>query len=247
LIEEHGISTACISLIRPHSERVKSPRSLWVSFELGRPLGVPNDADFQRKVLITLLQLLERPDGPVILDDYPLDAPESDEETAVLSCPVRFDDQATDDSDPLKTRFLREIQAMRPWYDMALEKRGRTSLGGSGIDIDLLGEYIYAYVKGEEPDNPLQDVDPSVSLKLAVEDLKGYYIEAVTAQPGQEDLSSKALKEWLWDKTTAGEVLIELIKTCSRSENEKLKMMGSHFIAPIDVMLKRGVMKPGMM
>lgn len=208
---------------------------------------MPNDTDFQKKVLITLLKLLERPDGPVILDDYPLDAPESDEETAVLSCPVRFDDQTTDDSDPLKTRFLREIQAMRPWYDMALKKRGRTSLGGSGIDIDFLGEYIYAYVKGEEPDNPLQDVDPSVSLKLAVEDLKGYYVEAVTAQPGQENLSSKALKEWLWDKTTAGEVLIELIKTCSQSENEKLKMMGSHFIAPIDVMLNRGVMKPGMM
>jgi hypothetical protein len=208
---------------------------------------VPHDAGFQKKVLITLLRLLERPDGPVILDDYPLDAPESEEETAVLSCPVMFDDQAAGDSDPLKTRFLREIQAMRPWYDMALEKRGRTSLGGSGIDIDLLGEYIYAYVKGEEPDNPLQDVDPSVSLKLAVEDLKGYYIEAVTAQPGQEDLSSKALKEWLWDKTTAGEVLVELIKTCSQSENEKIKMMGAHFIAPIDIMLKRGVMKPGMM
>ncbi|MBN1833335.1 MAG: hypothetical protein JW896_14620 [Deltaproteobacteria bacterium] len=208
---------------------------------------MPHDAGFQKKVLITLLRLLDRPDGPIVLDDYPLDAPESEEETAGLSCPVRFDDQATGASDPLKTRFLREIQAMRPWYDMALEKRGRTSLGGSGVNIDLLGEYIYAYVKGEEPDNPLQDVDPSVSLKLAVEDLKGYYIEAVTAQPGQEDLSSKALKEWLWDKTTAGEVLIELIKTCSQSENEKLKMMGTHFIAPIDVMLKRGVMKPGMM
>ena len=114
------------------------------------------------------------------------------------------------------------------------------------MDIDLLGEYIYAYIKGEEPDNPLQDVDSPVSLKLAVEDLKGYYIEAVTAQPGQENLSSQALKEWFWDKTTAGEVLVELIKTCSQSEDEKLKMMGTHFIAPMDVMLKRGVMKPGM-
>ena len=208
---------------------------------------MPNDPDFQRNVLIALLHLLERQDGPVILEDYPLDAPESDGEPAVLSCPVRFDDQATDDSDPLKTRFLREIQSMRPWYDMALKKRGRTSLGGSGIDIDLLGEYIYAYIKGEEPDNPLQDVESSVSLKLAVEDLKGYYIEAVTAQPGQEDLSSKALKEWFWDTTTAGDVLVELIKTCSQSENEKLKMMGTHFIAPMDVMLKRDVMKPGMM
>ena len=113
---------------------------------------MPNDTDFQKKVLITLLELLERPEGPVILEDYPLDAPESEEEPPVLSCPVRFDDQTADDSDPLKSKFLREIQAMRPWYDMALKKRGRTSLGGSGMDIDHFDRGIAGEVKGVEID-----------------------------------------------------------------------------------------------
>jgi hypothetical protein len=238
LIEKQGIPTACISLIRPHSESVKPPRSLWVPFELGRPLGSPNDPEFQKQVLRTLLQLLERTDGPVILDDYPFDAPETDGGCAVLSCPVRFDDPTTESADPLKARFVREIQAMRPWYEMALEKRNRTTLVSSGLKIDDLGDYIYRFAMGEQPDNPRPDIDPVVSLKLAVEDLKGYYVEAVTAQPGQNNLSSQALKEWFWNETTAGDVLLALIKTCSQSGDEKLKMTGTRFLAPMDILLQ---------
>ena len=214
-------------------------------FELGRPLGVPNDPEFQKQVLHTLMQLLKRADGPVILDDYPLDAPETDEAVAVLSCPVRFDSPETESTDPLKARFLREIQAMHPWYEMALKMRNRTSLVSSGLAIDALGDYIYRFAKGEQPDNPHSDVDPTVSLKLAVEDLKGYYVEAVTAQPGQKNLSSQALKEWFWNETTAGEVLLMLIKTCSRSKDEKLKMTGTRFLAPIDILLKHEEIKLG--
>jgi hypothetical protein len=208
-------------------------------------MGAPNDPEFQNQVLRTLLQLLERTDGPVILDDYPFDAPETGEGIAVLSCPVRFDNQATDGADPLKAGLLREIHAMRPWYEMALKKRDRTSLVSSGLEMDDLGEYIYRFATGEQPDNPRPDIDPTVSLKLAVEDLKGYYVEAVTAQPGQENLSSQTLKEWFWNKTTAGEVLLELIKTCSRSKEEKLRMTGARFLAPIDILLKQRDIKPG--
>ncbi len=216
---------------------------MWVPFELGRPLGAPNHAAFQKSVLMSLLSLLERSDGPPILEDFPEDAPEADEDVEVLSCPVRFDDQDASDPDPLRADFIREIQAMRPWYDMALKKRGRTTLGGSGIDLDSLGDFIYSFIKGEEPDNLRKDIDPSVTLKLAVEDIKGYYVEGVTAQPGQEGLSSKALKDWFWNKTTAGGVLLELVKTCSQSKNEGLKMMGTHFLAPMDVVMKRGDIK----
>ena len=243
MIEAQGIPTACISLIRPHSERVKPSRSLWVPFELGKPLGVPNDSDFQKKVLLTLLRLLERSDGPVILDDYPIDAPETAEERPVLSCPVRFDSPLPDDSDPLKSAFLREIQAMHPWYEMAKKKRNRTTLGGSGVGVDMLGEFIFSFIEGKLPDNPLQDVDLSVTLKMAVEDLKGYYVEGVTAQPGQENLSSKALKDWFWNDTNAGKVLLKLIEICSTSENEKLKMTGSYLIAPMDIMMKHNLIK----
>ena len=129
---------------------------------------------------------------------------------------------------------------MHPWYEMALKKRGRTTAGGSGIEISSLGEFLYSFVEGDIPDNPRKDVDISVTLKLAAEDLKAYYVEGVTAQPGQEDLSSNALKEWFWKNTTAGSILLELVKTCSKSDNEMIRMTGSHFIAPMDVLINEG-------
>ena len=49
-LEDEGVATTQISLIREHSEAMKPPRALWVPFELGRPLGAPSDAAFQRRV-----------------------------------------------------------------------------------------------------------------------------------------------------------------------------------------------------
>ena len=57
---------------------------------MGRPLGVPNDAAFQRRVLLAALNLLAAPAGPV-LADYAEDAPQvSEDETAGFACPVSF-------------------------------------------------------------------------------------------------------------------------------------------------------------
>ncbi len=60
--------------MRENTEQMRPPRFLWVSFELGRPLGVPGDAAFQRRVLLAAPRLLEAECGPV-LEDFPHDAP----------------------------------------------------------------------------------------------------------------------------------------------------------------------------
>ncbi len=202
---------------------------------------MPDDAAFQKKVLIHLLTLFERTDGPFILKDFPWDAPESEDDEGVLSCPVNFDELNNNDPDPLKSKFIREIQAMRPWYDLALKKRGRTTAGGSGMEIDLLGEFLYGFIKGDIPENARDDVDIFVTLKLAVEDIKSFYVEGVTSQPGQQGLSSRKLSEWFWNDTIAGEVLLKLVKACSESDNEMIRMTGQYAIAPMDVVIKSGI------
>jgi hypothetical protein len=234
-MEDEGMSTAGISLIRPHTETIKPPRALWVPFQLGRPLGPPDDAPFQKRVLIALLKLLEAPHGPV-LEDFSEDEPESDEIT-VLACPVNFARAAgdSDDSDEMLTAFRREMTAMRPWYDMAVTKRQRTTVGVSGIALEDLAGFIYAFVRGEPPENPRDDIPLANTLKLAVEDLKSYYNEGVTAQPGQERASSKVLQEWFWEETVGGKILLALKRVLETSDDDTTKMMGSHFIAPGDV------------
>lgn len=62
--EEEGLSTTQISLVREHTEAIRPPRALWVPFELGRPLGQPNDSEFQMRVLRACLGLLDADSGP---------------------------------------------------------------------------------------------------------------------------------------------------------------------------------------
>ena len=88
--ETAGIPTVVIALIREHAEAIRPPRTLGVPFEMGRPVGAPEDPAFQRRVLSAALALLERPSGPV-LEDYPEEAPSdgpADDEGWV--CPVSF-------------------------------------------------------------------------------------------------------------------------------------------------------------
>jgi len=54
-LEEEGIATVVIALIRPQAENTRPPRALWVPFELGRPIGPPGDAAFQKRVILAAL------------------------------------------------------------------------------------------------------------------------------------------------------------------------------------------------
>jgi hypothetical protein len=235
-IEEEGVPTASISLIRLHTEIIKPPRALWVPFQLGRPLGPPSDAAFQKRVLLALLGMFEAPDGPR-LEDFPEDEPVTADEITVLACPVDFTHTAEEpgETDQLRVAFRREMTAMRPWYDTAVARRQRTTVGISGIDLEALGDFIYAFLGGKEPENPRDDIPLAYTLKFAVEDLQSYYIEGVTAQPGQGGASGQALTNWFWDETVAGKVLLELKKVCEASTDDTIKQMGAHFLVPMEV------------
>jgi hypothetical protein len=65
-LERRGITTASITMLAEVTKKVRPPRALSVPWPLGFPLGAPNDVALQRRVLIDLLALLSRTDGPVL-------------------------------------------------------------------------------------------------------------------------------------------------------------------------------------
>lgn len=67
VIEEIGIPTVSIVLVREIAEAVRPPRALCVPFPFGYPLGKPNDAETQRRVMMRAFALLDA-DAPVIAD-----------------------------------------------------------------------------------------------------------------------------------------------------------------------------------
>src|SRR5262245_38734752 len=97
---------------------------------LGRPFGAPNAPDFQRKVLRSVLALFERAAGPV-LEDFPDEAPAVQADAGEFACPVSFSTGGARDGD-LVGAMLGEIAQLAPWYDLAVRRRGRTTVGISG-------------------------------------------------------------------------------------------------------------------
>ncbi len=69
-IERQGIPTVAIQLLRVVAEKVGPPRSMFVPFKHGYPLGEPDNPELQHKVIEAALALLENPDlGPRAIVD----------------------------------------------------------------------------------------------------------------------------------------------------------------------------------
>jgi hypothetical protein len=218
-----------------HTEKIVPPRALWVPFELGRPLGVPNDPAFQIRVLKAALSLTQRDSGPV-LEDYPEDVPDkeesSEEESFGLACPI--DLPSLPDPDAPNTAMgralLLEIDTLAPWYDVALRTRGRSTVGVSGLEISEAALYLAHFLEDQDVASPRDDMTPGQVLKLACEDLKAYYGESITAQPGHS--TSRQVEDWLFRETSLGAAFWALRDICMTSEDEYLQFFGHHLIVP---------------
>lgn len=230
-LEQEGVASVQISLIRLHTEKIRPPRALWVPFELGRPLGAPNEPEFQTRVLLAALRLLEAPAGPV-LADFPDEAPEAAD--GPWACPVSFPAPEADISDAqaLARAFAAEFSRLGSWYQLSLEKRGRTVYGVSGLRIDDLADFFAGLFDAPEPENPRPEMELSALIKLASEDLKTYYLEAALARPGGGRPGSVDLNDWFWRQTRAGEMLLALREVCLAHPDQGMQLLGGLLLAP---------------
>jgi D-proline reductase (dithiol) PrdB len=70
VIEKAGIPTVGLSLLREVTEKVRPPRTLFVPFPFGYPLGGPKQPDLQHKVIAASMRLLTARDPLPILADF---------------------------------------------------------------------------------------------------------------------------------------------------------------------------------
>ncbi|HKJ63940.1 MAG TPA: hypothetical protein VJ969_00950 [Desulfopila sp.] len=231
-LESGNIATTQISLIREHTEIIKPPRALWVSFPLGRPFGNPNDADFQRDVLKAALELVEFKEGPV-LEDYPKDAREIEGPQAQIACPVDFAPPPAEKGslEALCQNFRREFSQMQSWHRLALEKVNRSTSGISTMNADEIGELFCSFIGGNTDEAESDGKRLSDSLRLGAEDLKAIYLEALSAQPGQT-ADGLALTDWFWGQTYAAQVLNEVRRRCLTFSDKDMLLAGKLLLVP---------------
>jgi hypothetical protein len=224
-LEERGLPTTSISLVRENTVLIRPPRALWVPFPLGRPFGAPHEAAFQARVVHDALLLLERSDGPVILEDFPEDSPgqSTDNSMESLVCPVSFPRPSDARDSPLLTRVLNEIASLAPWHEAFVSNHGRSSALVSGLAINDAAKLIATFAETAEPDDAHQDF--AVTLRNAAEDLRAWYQEAIASQPG-DGLSPAAAAEWFWGETGAGELLLNAYPILSNSDDLRVRQVG---------------------
>ena len=69
VIEKSGIPTVSVTVCKELTEKVRPPRALFVDRPFGYPLGAPEDAAFQTRIILAALSLLSlRVDEPLIVD-----------------------------------------------------------------------------------------------------------------------------------------------------------------------------------
>jgi hypothetical protein len=228
-LEDEGIPTVQVSLVREHTEAIQPPRALWVPFMLGRPLGAPDDPAFQRRVVLAALRLFERNSGPV-LEDFPDDAPDggSAQDMEGAACPISF--APHDSNATVAEKVIDEIAQLRMWHDLGIRRRSRTAVGATRLPLETLARCIAARAEGDpkpRPDEALPDAD---ALRHACEEIKTYYFEARMAQPGSH--TSASVRSWFWEETAAAQLLFQLHTAIANDSDAATRDFARNYLIP---------------
>lgn len=231
-LEERGVPTVAIGSVRVQLEKTWPPRGLWVPFELGRPLGEPGDPAFQRRVILQALRMLDHRADPPRIEDFPEDAPGWVDRSgwrppcAVPPLPA----SPPGSSAAWAERLTAEMAVVRPFWEAARVRFGRTTIGLSGQAPEAWPGFAASFFDGALPTVAAHET-PALALRFLVDDLKAFYGEA--AQSVGAPPSSRQIDRWFWSETFAAQFLLALRTTATESENNALKTVGGRFFVPM--------------
>lgn len=209
-LEALGIATTIIALMRMQAETGRPPRALWVPFELGRPIGPPGNPEFQTRVVRAALDLLDHAEGPV-LEDFPEDEPDA------------VDNPNWVPPDTHRVRdLMEEIELLEPFWQSAVERNGRSTVGISGMDIKSAAEFVTRFDTDVPMPNPSRNFADVHALRYAVDDLKAYYLESANAT---EWGSSHQLAAWFWTETKVATTIRSLLENSFDHPDQKRRIV----------------------
>lgn len=168
--------------------------------------------------------MLDKTDGSII-ENFLEDVAARPQDESLWVCPVTFAFDET--TGTLPEKVLAEITLLQPWYDKGKSLRaGTTSVGLSGMDIKSVVDYLGQFITADIPD----EKNAGEQLKHASEDLKAFYNEAATSQPGSS--TAGELEDWYWQDTVAGRLVREVRQVCNESDNGMIKLTASFLLVP---------------
>ena len=209
VLEQSGLVTVALSSIRGQIETTSPPRALHCEFPLGRPLGKPNDPDFQRDVLEHAFALLDESSGPVLVD-HPVEI--EDGADSPLSCVIPPAD--TSNRSPAASEALGLLPAWKRTY----KKYGRSTVG-KVVDSDQVPDMLDLFARISDGEDWKEVGLPGDPTKIAA-DIRNFYEEA-SISLSDSSPSARSAESWFVDKTHAGQLI--------QNSRIKMKESGTNF------------------
>ncbi len=219
VFEAAGIATVTIGSIRAQLYNSAPPRGLFCDFPLGRPLGKPNDPDFQHSVLTHAFGLLES--GEPVLEDFAVSIEDDVSEALVCALPPRYDADAHPAVD--------EARGLRAAYDRAVSKYGNRAGAVRLLDADAVPGAIDAFVRVADGVPWKEAGIPGIPARVA-HDVRGYYEMAAMAIAGHTPAAWAGYR-WFRDQTQTGQVVLAAQKAM-RESGAKENLW--RFLMPLD-------------
>ena len=196
VFEADGLATVTLGSIGAHIQGTAPPRGLWCDFPLGRPLGKPNDAEFQHRVLAHAFSLLSSPEPIVEKFSETID----DDGTETMSCtlPPRHD--------PNLHVAVDEANGLRPAYDRAVAKLGNRVGAGRTVAADDIGSAVQSFVDVASGTPWKEAGIPGIPARVA-QDIRGYYETAALAL-AEHAPAAWAGTRWFFESTEAGRTIV---------------------------------------
>ena len=195
VFEAAGIATITIGSIREQLYNSAPPRGLFCNFPLGRPLGVPGNAEFQHRVLAQAFDMLNY-ELPTV-EDYPESIEDDAAEILVCALPPRFDPDAHPAVD--------EARGLRQAYDRAVQKYGNRAGAARLLDADAIPEAVASFVRVAEGTPWKEAGIPGIPARVA-QDIRGYYELAAMEIAGHTPAAWAGYR-WYRDQTQTGQII----------------------------------------
>ncbi len=196
VFEAAGLTTIVLASMREVAEKMAPPRALYCEFPLGRPLGRPGDATFQRDVLEQAFSLLAA-EEPVLVD-YP-EIVVSDEMPLACSLPPRHDASLPPAVD--------EANGLRAAYDRSVARRGLTGVGRA-VDADGVPAALGVLDQWANGASWKEVPLPGKNTTAVCHDIRSYYTEAALELATAPSPGGRAVEAWFHEETDAGKTVM---------------------------------------
>jgi hypothetical protein len=143
-------------------------------------------------------RLLERTDGPVILEDFPEDPPGLQDTPGWRAPMLPLTTARPNEPDAWATAFAGELALLLPLWKQAQQRFGRTTVGLSFQPVQAWPGFAARFLSGELPSVVAHDT-PALALRFLCDDVKALYGEA--AQAAGAAPSSRQVDAWFWRQT----------------------------------------------